>query len=116
MQELETKMGASFKRAADSLDDFAKRKSRILAIQNGSQRYRIPGAQATLREGSLRALWTEKAKKGENVKKVRRKNRFVGGKVPCVRLLCMHTFHLRASLNLTHHPPADQSAEIITEL
>ncbi|CAL8462828.1 g2362 [Coccomyxa elongata] len=67
--ELETKMGASFKRAADSLDDFAKRKSRILAIQNGSQRYRIPGAQVTLREGSLRALWTEKARKGENVKK-----------------------------------------------
>ncbi|BDA50922.1 hypothetical protein COCOBI_17-1410 [Coccomyxa sp. Obi] len=69
LAEIETKMGASFKRAAGSLDDFAKRKSRILAVQNGSQRYRIPGAQVTLREGSLRALWTEKAKKGSDGKK-----------------------------------------------
>lgn len=56
--------------AVCSLDSFAKRKSRILAIQNGSQRERAPGAQVILREGSLRALWTEKARKVGEAKKV----------------------------------------------
>lgn len=70
VQDIEAKLDACVKVAFSSLEELGKRKSQILSIQNGSQSRRNPGKPAVLQEGSLRALWTEKAKKAEAAKKV----------------------------------------------
>ena len=67
-QGLEEKL--AFPKSQDRLSNLAQRKSRILAIQNGSRRGLDASKGAQLHEGSLRALWAERAKKNLEAKQV----------------------------------------------
>jgi hypothetical protein len=70
LQEIEAKLDASVKTAGASLDKLAKRKTHILSIQSGSQVGALRSRKVTLKEGSLRAIWTERAKTSEEARKV----------------------------------------------
>ena len=52
------------------LDELAQRKCRILTIQDGSRRSADASKAARLHEGSLRALWNERAQKNAEAKQV----------------------------------------------
>lgn len=52
------------------IEELAQRKSRLLSIQNGSRRGMGASKAVVLHEGSLRALWTERADRSLEVKQV----------------------------------------------
>ena len=60
----------AFPRHQAQLDELAQRKCRILTIQNGSRRNADASKAARLHEGSLRALWKERAQKNAEAKQV----------------------------------------------